>query len=120
MVPDPQVGALGRLAGAAHRHRVLVVVLWLVAVAGAVGLSQVASGDFKADYTARGSDSRASSEFLRIAWLSRRSTQRSNCASWSSGAIRISVSLWFVIVRRALPSSQNGGSKARSQPALRL
>jgi RND superfamily putative drug exporter len=64
MVPDPQVGALGRLAGAAHRHRVLVVVLWLVAVAGAVGLSQVASGDFKADYTARGSDSRTAQDLL--------------------------------------------------------
>ena len=64
MVPDPQVGVLGRLAGAAHRQRVLVVVLWLVAVAAAVGLSQVASGDFKADYTARGSDSRAAQDLL--------------------------------------------------------
>jgi hypothetical protein len=52
MIPDPQVGVLGRLAGAAHRRRVLVVVLWLAAVVAAVGLSQVASGDFKADYTA--------------------------------------------------------------------
>ena len=64
MIPDPKVGVLGRLAGAAHRRRVLVVVLWLVAVAAAVGLSQVASGDFKADYTARGSDSRAAQDLL--------------------------------------------------------
>ena len=64
MVPDPQVGVLGRIAGAAHRRRVLVVVLWLVAVAAAVGLSQLASGDFKADYTARGSDSRAAQDLL--------------------------------------------------------
>jgi putative drug exporter of the RND superfamily len=64
MVTDPQVGVLGRIAGAAHRRRVLVVVLWLVAVAAAVGLSQVASGDFKADYTARGSDSRAAQDLL--------------------------------------------------------
>ena len=64
MIPDPQVGVLGRLAGAAHRRRVLVVVLWLAAVAAAVGLSQVASGDFKADYTARGSDSRAAQDLL--------------------------------------------------------
>ena len=64
MIPDPQVGVLGRLAGAAHRRRVLVVVLWLAAVVAAVGLSQVASGDFKADYTARGSDSRAAQDLL--------------------------------------------------------
>ena len=63
-MPDPQVGVLGRIAGAAHRRRVLVLVLWLVAVVAAVGLSQVASGDFKADYTARGSDSRAAQDLL--------------------------------------------------------
>src|ERR1700712_882817 len=64
MVPDPQVGVLGRIAGAAHRRRVLVLVLWLVAVAAAVGLSRVAAGEFKADYTARGSDSRAAQDLL--------------------------------------------------------
>jgi RND superfamily putative drug exporter len=64
MVPDPRVGVLGRIAGAAHRRRVLVLVLWLLAVAAAVGLSQVASGEFKADYTARGSDSRAAQDLL--------------------------------------------------------
>jgi RND superfamily putative drug exporter len=64
MIPDPRVGVLGRLAGAAHRRRVLVVLLWLAAVVAAVGLSQVASGDFKADYTARGSDSRAAQDLL--------------------------------------------------------
>src|SRR5829696_525010 len=64
MVPDPNVGVLGRLAGVAHRHRVLVVVLWLVAVAAAVGLSSVASGEFKEDYTARGSESRNAQDLL--------------------------------------------------------
>ena len=68
MVPvpstEPRVGALGRLAGSAYRHRVLVVVLWLAAVAGAVGLSAVASGEFRADYTVRGSDSRAAQDLL--------------------------------------------------------
>jgi putative drug exporter of the RND superfamily len=64
MVPDPRVGVLGRLAGAAHRRRVLVVVLWLVAVAAAIGAGRVASGEFKADYTARGSDSRAAQDLL--------------------------------------------------------
>jgi putative drug exporter of the RND superfamily len=68
MFPDPsiepRVGALGRLAGTAHRHRVLVVVLWLAAVAAAVGLSATVSGEFRADYTARGSDSRAAQDLL--------------------------------------------------------
>jgi len=64
MVPDPRVGLLGRLAGVAYRRRVLTVFLWLAAVAAAVGLSTVASGEFKADYTARGSDSRAAQELL--------------------------------------------------------
>jgi putative drug exporter of the RND superfamily len=68
MFPDPgaepRVGALGRLAGAAHRHRILVVVLWLAAVAAAVGLSATVSGEFRADYTARGSDSWAAQDLL--------------------------------------------------------
>ena len=68
MFPDPasepRVGALGRLAGAAHRHRVVVVVLWLAAVVAAVGLFATVSGDFRADYTARGSDSRAARDLL--------------------------------------------------------
>jgi RND superfamily putative drug exporter len=61
---EPKVGVLGRLAGAAHRRRGLVVVLWLVAVAAAVGLSAAVSGTFRADYTAPGSDSRAAQELL--------------------------------------------------------
>ena len=64
MAPDPRVGLLGRLAGVAYRHRVLVVVVWLAAVAAAVGLASVASGEFKADYTACGSDSRAAQDLL--------------------------------------------------------
>src|SRR5918993_5834920 len=61
---DPRVGALGRLAGGAYRRRGLVVVLWLVAVAASVGLSTAVSGEFRADYTARGSDSRAAQDLL--------------------------------------------------------
>jgi putative drug exporter of the RND superfamily len=68
MFPDPsfepRVGALGRLAGAAYRRRGLVVILWLAAVAAAVGLSATVSGEFRADYTARGSDSRAAQDLL--------------------------------------------------------
>ncbi len=61
---EPRVGVLGRLAGSAHRRRGLVVVLWLVAVAAAIGLSSAVSGTFRADYTAPGSDSRAAQELL--------------------------------------------------------
>jgi len=61
---EPRVGALGRLAGAAHRRRGLVLVLWLAAVVAAVGLSVTASGEFRADYTAGGSDSRAAQDLL--------------------------------------------------------
>src|SRR5829696_5835431 len=61
---EPRVGALGRLAGAAHRRRGLVLVLWLAAVVAAVGLSVTASGEFRADYTAGGSDSRSAQDLL--------------------------------------------------------
>src|SRR5918994_3140038 len=61
---EPKVGVLGRLAGAAHRRRGLVVVLWLVAVAAAIGLSSAVAGEFRADYTAPGSDSRAAQDLL--------------------------------------------------------
>jgi RND superfamily putative drug exporter len=64
MSTDTSVGLLGRLAGAAHRRRGLVVVLWLVALAATVGLGRAAAGEFKADYTARGSDSRAAQDLL--------------------------------------------------------
>ena len=61
---EPKVGALGRLAGAAHRRRGLVLILWLLAVAASIGLSGAVSGEFRADYTARGSDSRAAQDLL--------------------------------------------------------
>ncbi|HEX6756667.1 MAG TPA: MMPL family transporter [Mycobacteriales bacterium] len=61
---EPRVGVVGRLAGAAYRRRGLVVVVWLLAVAAAVGAGSAFSGEFKADYTVRGSDSRAAQDLL--------------------------------------------------------
>jgi putative drug exporter of the RND superfamily len=60
----PQVGALGRLAGWAHRRRGTVVLIWLAAVIATIGLSAALAGEFRADYTARGSDSRTAQELL--------------------------------------------------------
>jgi RND superfamily putative drug exporter len=57
-------GPLGRLARGAYRRRGLVVLSWLAALAIAVGLSAAFGGDFKADYSAPGSDSRAAQNLL--------------------------------------------------------
>ena len=96
MISDPRVGLLGRLAGAAYRHGVLVVVLWLTAVAAAIGLSTVASGEFEADYTARGSDSRAAEELLAARFPDAAGEQvsvvvRSEAAPVTDPAVRSSV-----------------------------
>jgi RND superfamily putative drug exporter len=62
--PPPTVGVLGRLADVAQRRRGLVVLIWLAAVVAAIGLSTAFAGEFKADYTARGSDSRTAQDLL--------------------------------------------------------
>jgi RND superfamily putative drug exporter len=63
-LPPPKVGVLGRLADVCQRRRGLVVLVWLAAVAVTIGLSAAFAGDFKADYTARGSDSRTAQDLL--------------------------------------------------------
>ncbi len=60
----PRVGVLGRLAGFAHRRRGTVVLVWLAAVVATIGLSAAFAGEFRADYTARGSDSRTAQDLL--------------------------------------------------------
>jgi RND superfamily putative drug exporter len=60
----PRVGVLGRLAGFAHRRRGTVVLIWLAAVVATIGLSAAFAGNFRADYTARGSDSRTAADLL--------------------------------------------------------
>src|SRR4051812_10998589 len=50
-------GPLGRIADVTFRHRGRTVLAWLAALLIAVGLSAAFGGDFKADYSAPGSDS---------------------------------------------------------------
>jgi RND superfamily putative drug exporter len=61
----PGVGPLGRLAGAAFRHRGRVVLIWLAVLAVAGVLSTVAGGTFHADYSAPGSDSQIAQQQLQ-------------------------------------------------------
>ena len=60
LVPGP----LGRLADLAYRHRLAAVVSWLVALGLAVILAGAFGGEFKADYSAPGSDSSKAQELL--------------------------------------------------------
>ncbi len=60
----PGPGPLGRLADLAYRHRLLTVVTWVVALGAAVVLAATVGGDFKADYSAPGSDSSAAQQLL--------------------------------------------------------
>jgi RND superfamily putative drug exporter len=57
-------GPLGRLADRSFRHKWLTVLGWVAALALAVGLSAAFGGDFKADYSAPGSDSSQAQELL--------------------------------------------------------
>jgi putative drug exporter of the RND superfamily len=59
-----QPGPLGRLAGAAFRHRGRVVLGWIAALAVAIGLSAAFAGDFNADYSTPGSDSKQAQDLL--------------------------------------------------------
>jgi len=58
-------GPLGRLARLAYRNRGRTVLLWLAALMLAAGLSAAFGGDFAADYSAPGSDSKAAQDLLR-------------------------------------------------------
>jgi RND superfamily putative drug exporter len=57
-------GPLGRLAGLAYRRRGRVLLAWLAAFAIAFGVSAAFGGDFTADYSAPGSDSKAAQDLL--------------------------------------------------------
>jgi putative drug exporter of the RND superfamily len=60
----PAPGPLGRLARVAFRRRGRVVLAWLAALAVAIGLSAAFAGDFAADYSAPGSDSKQAQDLL--------------------------------------------------------
>src|SRR5436190_16055713 len=57
-------GPLGRLAGVAYRRRRRVIIGWLAAFALVAGLSAAFAGDFAADYSAPGSDSKQAQDLL--------------------------------------------------------
>ncbi len=57
-------GPLGRLAGVAYRRRRRVILGWLAAFALVIGLSAAFAGDFAADYSAPGSDSKQAQDLL--------------------------------------------------------
>jgi RND superfamily putative drug exporter len=61
---SPRVGPLGRIARATFRNRGRTVLAWLAALVVAVLLSMSFGGDFKADYSAPGSDSKQAQNLL--------------------------------------------------------
>jgi RND superfamily putative drug exporter len=62
--PQHRLGLLARIASFAFRRRWTVVAAWVVALVATTALSSAFAGEFKADYTAPGSDSRAATELL--------------------------------------------------------
>src|SRR3954453_12119908 len=60
----PAVGTLGRLAGVMFRRRGRTVLTWVAALMIAVGLASAFGGEFKADYSAPGSDSGQAQQLL--------------------------------------------------------
>ncbi len=57
-------GPLGRLADVSFRHRGRTVLAWIAALGLAIGLAMAFGGDFKADYSAPGSDSSEAQQLL--------------------------------------------------------
>jgi putative drug exporter of the RND superfamily len=60
----PRPGVLGRLGGLAFRRRGRVLLAWFAGLAIAFGLSAGFGGDFTADYSAPGSDSKQAQDLL--------------------------------------------------------
>jgi RND superfamily putative drug exporter len=57
-------GPLGRLAGVAYRRRGWVVLGWVAALAIALGVTAAYGGNFEADYSVRGSESKQAVDML--------------------------------------------------------
>lgn len=70
-MPDHRPGPLGRLARVMYRRRGRVVVTWLLALAATFAVSSAFSGDFEADYTSPGSDSKQAQELLETRFPAR-------------------------------------------------
>jgi putative drug exporter of the RND superfamily len=57
-------GPLGRIAGAAYRHRGRTLLGWVALIAIVFGLTAGFGGDFEADYSVRGSESKQALDLL--------------------------------------------------------
>ena len=62
--PLSRPGPLGRVAGVAFRHRGRVILAWLGVLGLTAVLSTVLAGQFRADYSAPGSDSQVAQQLL--------------------------------------------------------
>lgn len=62
--PPAANGVLAKLADFSYRRRWLMVVLWVGTLVVLGGVSGALKGDFEADYTTPGSDSKAAGEFI--------------------------------------------------------
>ncbi|MBI5311390.1 MAG: MMPL family transporter [Actinobacteria bacterium] len=62
--PPATDGMLAKLADFSFRRRRLMVLLWIVALVVLGGVSGALKGDFEADYTTPGSESKAAGEFI--------------------------------------------------------
>jgi putative drug exporter of the RND superfamily len=62
--PPSTPGPLGRLAAVAFHHRGLTVLAWVAGLLVAVGLAAAFGGEFRADYSAPGSDSSRAQQLL--------------------------------------------------------
>src|SRR3954454_10965813 len=60
----PHTGPLGRLARVAYRRRGRTVLAWVAALGVAIVLAATVGGEFKADYSAPGSDSQQAQTLL--------------------------------------------------------
>ena len=78
--------ALGRLAAFAFRRRGLVLLAWVAAAIGAFALGSAAAGDFSADYSTPGSESKAAATVLEERFDGR--SQYSVDLVWSAGDVR--------------------------------
>ena len=78
--------ALGRLAALAFRRRGVVLLAWIAAAAGAFALGQAAAGEFSADYSTPGSESKAAATVLEDRFEGR--SQYSVDLVWSADDVR--------------------------------
>src|SRR4051794_12988948 len=57
--------SLARLADIAYRHRVRMVLVWIVATVVIIGLGSSLKGEFEADYNTPGSESKAAGDLTK-------------------------------------------------------